>query len=150
MKTTTKTASKTSTKHDSKAAKASKKTSETKPVDAAKLAGVAARAAVKAVVAAETKRAAEKAEQKPEAKPVDGVIQVGETRLDASKETKAGVARTAILAGSSNAEVLEKLAKAFPKDDWTKHSYYPSWYRAQLVMKGVITAEWAAEHSRAK
>lgn len=26
------------------------------------------------------------------------------------------------------------------------HSYYPAWYRAHLVMKGVITKEFAAKH----
>lgn len=67
--------------------------------------------------------------------------------LDTSKATKAGVARAAILAGRSNEETLSALKKAFPSFPHVKHSYYPRWYRAQLVMKGVITATFAAAHS---
>ncbi len=63
--------------------------------------------------------------------------------------TFAGVARRAILAGRTNAEVVELLKKKFPKFPHRKHAYYATWYRAQLVMKGIITRAWARTHSGA-
>lgn len=119
-KTSKKTAAKTARKNTAK--RATKKSAE-----------VIETSVPVAEVAAET-------EQAPKAK----------RGLDYSDATKAGVARKAIEAGLSNAEVLEALKAAFPEGDWEKHSYYPAWYRAQLVMKGAITKEWAAEHSADK
>lgn len=63
--------------------------------------------------------------------------------------TFAGVARRAVLSGKSNAEVIETLKKHFPKFPHRKHAYYATWYRAQLVMKGIISRAWAREHSGA-
>lgn len=54
-------------------------------------------------------------------------------------------ARALILEGKSNAEVRAVLVAEFKLPE--EHAYYPSWYRAQLVMKGLITKEWAREHS---
>jgi hypothetical protein len=77
----------------------------------------------------------------------EGVLHTGEHTLSATKETRAGLARRMIVAGASNAKVLSALAKAFPQNDWEKHSYYPSWYRAQLVSLGVISSVWAHAHA---
>lgn len=69
--------------------------------------------------------------------------------ISLDKTTLAGVARKAILSGRTNAEVIEALHKAFPKFPHRKHAYYATWYRAQLVMKGIITRAWARAHSGA-
>lgn len=67
--------------------------------------------------------------------------------LDLSTATLAGVARRAIIAGRSNAEVLSTLKEARPSFPHRKHSHYARWYRAQLVMLGVISKSFAASHS---
>jgi hypothetical protein len=95
----------------------------------------------------------DKAELKSDTKSgliANGKILAGEkSLLSATDDTKAGLARRLILAGETNAAVLEALKAGFPEGDWVKHSYYPSWYRAQLVMARVITPEWAKAHSKA-
>ncbi len=63
------------------------------------------------------------------------------------RDSMAGHAYELIQAGKTNAEVLAALKTKYHLPE--KHSYYPGWYRAKLVMTGAITREWAAKHSGA-
>lgn len=80
----------------------------------------------------------------PAAQPAGFAKKVSK-RSGAAAGGMADRARELILAGKTNAEVREVLTKDFGLPE--KHAYYPSWYRAQLVMQGQITKEWAREHS---
>ncbi len=56
-----------------------------------------------------------------------------------------GVAREMIIAGKSNAEVLDALKAQFKLPP--EHEYYPRWYRAHAVMKGLVTKAFARDHA---
>jgi hypothetical protein len=62
-------------------------------------------------------------------------------KLSLNPQTLAGVGRSAILAGLTNDEVVMALTGAFPNFPVEKRSYYARWYRAQLVMLGVIKSD---------
>ncbi len=69
-------------------------------------------------------------------------------KLSVDDSTYAGTARRVIICGGSNEEALSELKARHPEFPNRKHSYYARWYRAQLVMLGVISADFAAEFSR--
>ena len=59
-------------------------------------------------------------------------------KLTLDPTTIAGVGRSAILAGLNNEEVMMAISGAFPEFPVEKRAYYARWYRAQLVMLGVL------------
>jgi hypothetical protein len=86
------------------------------------------------------KKAAPKKSTKPAAKAAP-------KKPSAPRDSMAGHAYELIKAGKTNAEVLTALTAKYKLP--AKHSYYPSWYRAKLVMTEVITKDFAAKHSGA-
>lgn len=83
----------------------------------------------------------------PAAKPAKAPAPAAQKKAPAAKPeraTRSGLAYAMIQKGATNAEVWEALRAAFNMPE--THSYYPSWYRARLVMDGVITKAFAAEH----
>lgn len=48
----------------------------------------------------------------------------------------AQAARTLVLAGKTNEQVLDALIAKFPGFDVAKKKHYPAWYRAELKRKG--------------
>jgi hypothetical protein len=62
-----------------------------------------------------------------------------------ARRTMFGAAKALIAAGKTNAEVLEALKREFKLP--AAHDYYPRWYRARMVMDGLITKAFASEHA---
>ena len=110
----------------------SKKTAAKKPARSASRAGTHAAKTPAAKVAKPAKTPAPAPEKKTPAAPKP------------ERQTRSGLAYTLIQEGKTNAEVWAALRAAFDMPE--NHSYYPSWYRARLVMDGVITKAFAAEH----
>jgi hypothetical protein len=77
-----------------------------------------------------------------------GFARAAALNLSLNNKTLAGIARQAILTGQDNEQVIAAIKSFRPNFPHVKHAYYARWYRAQLVMLGVIEAEVAAEFSR--
>ncbi len=109
-----------------------KKTAAKKPARRARRPGIRTARTPAAKVAEPTKNPAPAPEKKT---PAAGKVE---------RRTRSGLAYRLIQEGKTNAEVWAALRAAFDMPE--SHSYYPSWYRARLVMDGVITKAFAAEH----
>lgn len=66
-----------------------------------------------------------------------------------NRRTVTSVARTMIIAGRTNEQVLAQLVKDFGLDTETK-GHYAAWYRAQLVRQGQLTKTVAKKTAHAK
>ncbi len=67
------------------------------------------------------------------------------SKVNAQPASMWGVAREMIVAGKSNADVLAALKDQFKLP--AEHDYYPRWYRAHAVMKGLVTKAFARDHA---
>ena len=135
-----------------KARRASKKTAKHDPTGGMRVPTKAEVAADRAAVIAE--RAALKATAgkngKPEVKAVAEQPAKEPKAVKTKKEPKerpltvASMARDMIVAGNTDEQVFAHLVEEFQITDAKKS--YPSWYRSQLVRKGIITKAFADEH----
>jgi hypothetical protein len=92
------------------------------------------------------KTSAKAADKKPSAivKRMLESAKQGAKRVEVEKpKTISAVARSMILEGSTNEQVLEALQKLFNVDVDSKR-HYPGWYRAQLVRQGKMDRGTAA------
>jgi hypothetical protein len=69
---------------------------------------------------------------------------------DTLSEQRISIAREAILAGKSNAEVTALLVKTVPgfMEKTRTPTLFAGWYRRQMVKQGLVKADFAAKHAR--
>lgn len=90
-----------------------------------------------------TKKASKKVTRRPAVKAPAIKPATKETEAPEAKPTVSEVARTMIMDGKTNEQVLDALIELFPGFDVATKKHYPGWYRAQLVRDGKMSKKQA-------